>query len=186
MMGLLNNMSEKREELMNEITKWQTKISEDEIFLELAFFKVFVKFENFLTDIIIDYATGAVSNPSKVERRLNFVDREHFKRTTSLNYLDTSEKTRTLVDQLFTDDNKISFFFNSSDNEFFEKMKALRNYIAHESFESRNKYIKKTLNNREFIAPNDFLKSKNRGDRDSMYTKFVNIVVTYAVSIDFD
>ncbi|ENZ7264014.1 hypothetical protein ACG7YO_002015 [Enterococcus faecalis] len=179
-------MSEKREELMSEITKWQTKISEDEIFLELAFFKVFVKFENFLTDIIIDYATGAVSNPEKVERRLNFVDREHFKKTTNLIYLDTSDKTKTLVDQLFTDNNKISFFFNSSDNEFFEKMKALRNYIAHESVESRNKYVKKTLNNRDFIAPNDFLKSKNRNDQDSMYTKFVNMVVTYASSIDFD
>lgn len=49
MRGLSNNMSEKREELMSEITKWQTKISEDEFFWELAFFKfkVFVKFENF-------------------------------------------------------------------------------------------------------------------------------------------
>jgi hypothetical protein len=106
-------------------------------FLELAFFKfkVFVKFENFLTDIIIDYATGAVSNPEKVEERLNFVDREHFKKTTNLIYLDPSDKTKTLVDQVFTDNNKISFLFNSSDNEFFEKMKAVRNYIAHESVE---------------------------------------------------
>lgn len=137
MRGLSNNMSEKREELMSEITKWQTKISEDEIFLELAFFKfkVFVKFENFLTDIIIDYSTGAVSNPEKVEERLNFVDREHFKKTTNLIYLNPSDKTKTLVDQVFTDNNKISFLFNSSDNEFFEKMKAVRNYIAHESVE---------------------------------------------------
>jgi hypothetical protein len=36
MRGLSNNMSEKREELMSEITKWQTKISEDEIFFGIS------------------------------------------------------------------------------------------------------------------------------------------------------
>lgn len=171
---------------MAEITKWQPKISNDDTFLELAFFKIFVKFENFLTDTIIDYATGTISNPSKVERRLDFVDRDHFKKTTNLSYLDTGDKTKILVDQLFTNSNKISFFFNSSDNEFFEKMKALRNYIAHESIESKNKYIRKTLNNKEFMTPNEFLKSKNRGDKDSMYTKFIDIVSTYAADIDFN
>lgn len=179
-------MSIKRRELIDEITRWQPKIATDESFLELAFFKVFVKFENFLTDIIIDYATGTVTNSAKVERRLNFTDRDHFKRTTNLKYLDTSDNTKRLVEQLFTESNKISFFFNSADNEFFEKMKALRNYIAHESIESKNKYIKLTLSNKNFITPNEFLKSCYRGDSDSMYTKFVILVETYSAAIDFD
>lgn len=43
-----------------------------------------MKFEKFLTGIIINYATGAVSNPKKVEKRLDFDDRKHFNKTTNL------------------------------------------------------------------------------------------------------
>lgn len=182
-------MSRKRDELIEEIEKWRLKIDIDKDFLEIAFFKIFVKFENFLTDIIVDYATGVVVNEDKVKLRISFEDREHFKGVTGLNYLDTSDKTKKLVEHIFSNDNKISFFFNSSHATFFEDMKFLRNYIAHESKESKTKYIRRTLNNYPgsgFVEPNVFLQWKKRNERDSIYTKFIKLVLIYSESIDYD
>lgn len=179
-------MSNNRDDLINEIANWQVKISEDNTFLEIAFFKIFVKFENFITDIIINYATKSVENVNKVELRIAFDDREHFKNVIGISYLDTGVKTKKLVDQIFTANNHISFFFNSDESQFFEEMKCLRNYIAHESEESRTKYMRKTTKTPNFIEPNDFLKSKKRRETDTMYTKFVNMVLKYAEYIDYD
>lgn len=180
-------MSSNRTELINEINKWQPKVAADPSFLEIAFFKIFVKFENFITEIIIDYATKSVVNTSKVELRIEFADRDHFKKVTGLKYLDTGKKTQELVDQIFMSSNNISMFFSSQDSQFFEEMKLLRNYIAHESEESKRKYINKTLNNHSgFMEPNDFLKSIKRSENDSVYTKFVTMVLAYSELIDYD
>lgn len=187
MEGLTTKMSKKRTEIINEINKWQTKVAADTGFLEIAFFKIFVKFENFITDVIFDYATKAAVNESKVKLRIEFSDRDHFKKVTGLKYLDTGAKTKELVDQIFTNSNNISVFFSSEDSQFFEEMKLLRNYIAHESEESKRKYLNKTLNTYSgFMEPNDFLKSKKRGESDSIYTKFVYMVLKYSELIDYD
>lgn len=182
-------MNNKRQELLTEIEKWQPKIQTDPTFLEIAFFKIFVKFENFITDIIIEYATKSVVNETKVPLRIIFEDREHFKNVTGLKYLDTSSKTIKLVESIFDRSNQISFFFDSEHASFFEEMKCLRNYIAHESIESKSKYIRKTLAQHPgdgFIEPNDFLSQKRRGEQDHIYTKFVNMVLTYSEAIDPD
>lgn len=185
---LIKKMSDKRLELINEIEKWRVKVSADPTFLEIAFFKIFVKFENFITDTIFVYATESAVDVSKVKLRVKFDDREHFKSITGIQYLDTSPKTKKLVEQIFTSENKFSFFFNSSDSNFFEEMKLLRNYIAHESEESKNKYINKTLSQVKggFMEPNDFLKFKKNKHTDSIYTKFINMVLTYSESIDYN
>lgn len=117
-------MSDKRIELLEEIVKWQPKIRIDEEYLELAFFKIFVKFENFITDAIVKYATGEFSNQDKVKRRLEFSDKDHLKKTIRLDYLDTGKNTKELVNQLFKPENKITFFFYSEHIDFYEDMKA--------------------------------------------------------------
>lgn len=179
-------MSNKRDELNREIDKWALKVQSNPDFLELAFFKIFVKFENFITEAIFDYATKKVENTNKVLLRISFDDREHFKNVTGIQYLDTSPKTKKLVDQIFTNTNIISVFFDSQDSTFFEQMKFLRNYIAHESEESKNKYLRKTLNSDVFVEPNQFLMTRNRNEVDSVYARFINLVKTYSESIDFD
>lgn len=181
-------MSDKRLELINEIEKWKPKVSEDPTFLELAFFKIFVKFENFITEAILVYATETAVDTNKVQLRVRFDDRDHFKNITGLQYLDTGPKTKKLVDQIFTSENNFSFFFNSSDSKFFEDMKLLRNYIAHESEESKKKYINKTLSevSRDFMEPNEFLKSRKNAKEDSIYTKFIKMILVYSESIDYN
>lgn len=180
-------MSQGRDSLSEEISKWKILIQQNEEFLEIAFFKIFVKFENYMTSLIVSYAIGEIESDDKMLRRLEFSDISHFKKTVGLNYLDTGIKTKELVDQLFGKENYFSFFFNSTDNEFYEKMKCLRNYIAHESEESKQKYVKKTLNDEIFIEPNTFLKKAySRKDHTLNYTKFIELVEKYANIFDYN
>lgn len=65
--------------LLEEIEFWKSKISatNPEI-LELAFFKIFIKFEKFISDIFISYSIGNNSCESYCpNRKLNFSDEEH-------------------------------------------------------------------------------------------------------------
>ena len=52
-------------------------------------------------------------------------------------------------------------------------MMMLRNYIAHESSESRKRYIKTCLSNGTFVEPSTFLMKKNKRNSKSNYTIFI-------------
>ena len=186
-------MSDSKLKLDEEIQYWAPKIKDDDSFLEIAFFKIFVKFENFVTESIIKYATGEIENDEKVKRRILFDDTEHFKKVTNLPFLDTSNKTKELVSQIFQNDNRFSVFFDSEDSTFFEHMKFLRNYIAHESYESKTKYINKTLHganvntdDKGVISPNEFLKYREKHQVNSEYTRFIELVTKYSEYLDYD
>lgn len=56
-------------------------------------------------------------------------------------------------------------------------MKTLRDYIAHESDTSRNRFIKCLLNNKTFISPNEFLLKKKKTLNISNYTHYTNIMI---------
>lgn len=175
-------MMNENDDLLNEIRKWDNLINENEEFLEIAFFKIFVKFENFVIEMIMMYATGQQSSKAYCpNRRLNFEDAKHLKDTLNTNYIDVSEKTEKLVSQIFEDNNPFSFFFSSEDSNFYNQLKCVRNFIAHESPESKEKYIKKALFNQPFIEPNEYLKKKYQNiSVESKYTKFIKIVTAYS------
>lgn len=175
-------MMNENDDLLNEIMKWDSLINENEEFLEIAFFKIFVKFENFIIEMIMKYATGQESSKEYCpNRRLNFEDAKHLKDTLNTNYIDVSEKTEKLVSQIFDDSNPFSFFFSSEDSSFYNQLKCVRNFIAHESPESKEKYIKKALFNQPFIEPNEYLKKKYQNTSvKSKYTKFIELVTSYS------
>ena len=54
------------------------------------------------------------------------------------------------------------------------KMIVLRNYIAHESPESKTKYIRTCLGGGVYIEPCDYLTKKNRRTSKSNYTIFID------------
>lgn len=56
-------------------------------------------------------------------------------------------------------------------------MITLRNYIAHESNESRTKYIKTCLGNGTFIEPDSYLTKINRRTSSSYYTIYINKII---------
>lgn len=179
--------AEQREDksLMEEIEKWRPLVQERGEFLEIAFFKIFVKFERLILDLIIQYSTGQYSSEEYLpERRLEFEDFEHLKNTiTDKKHIDISNRMDKLVTQIFRDNNPFSFFFNSEDRDFYNRMKYLRNYIAHESPESRNAYKKNVLFNQEYISPSTFLaKRHSRENPASNYTIFIDLVQKYSNS----
>lgn len=169
-------------ELLDEISKWDSLIKENKEFLEIAFFKIFVKFENFIIEMITQYAVGNPSSKAYCpSRRLNFEDAKHLKDTLDTNYIDVSDKTKKLVSQIFEDNNPFSFFFSSADADFYNKLKSVRNFIAHESPESKEKYIKKALSNQAFISPNEYLQEKSsKGSINSNYAEFITLVTSYS------
>lgn len=172
-------------EMISEIDKWAKLLPEHPQLIELAFFKIFVKFEKFLLNMILKYSTGNKSSKNYCpKRRLEFLDEDHVINTISPDkkFLEINEKTKTLVKQLFHEDNPFTDFFDSEDTQFYNQMKLVRNYIAHESEESKVRYQNRVLSCsgfREFIEPLDFLNApkNNRKGEDSNYTEFVNIII---------
>jgi hypothetical protein len=174
------------EDLFTEIEKWNQIIESDERLVEVAFFKIFVKFENFLIEMFTKFSTGTQSSEGYIpNRKLEFQSYEHLKNTvTDKGFIDFNNRIEGLSQQIFNDDNPFTFFFASSDMEFYSKMKYLRNFVAHESYESRNSYKSKTLCSQDFIEPTTFLlKRYKRGTTETNYTHFINIVKTYSNQI---
>ena len=112
--------------------------STNPLLYEASFFKIYVKFEVFLSEMFKSYCIGTVI----------FVD------------------------------NPFNVIFDVADNAtYINQMMALRNYIAHESSESRSKYIQTCLSNKAFVEPCDFLMSKNKKNSRSYYTIYINKIL---------
>lgn len=173
---------DENELLINEINKWDGLLKNNIDFIEMAFFKIFVKFENFVIEMIIQYATGTQSSKGYIpERRLKFDDVKHLKDTIDTDYIDLGPKTKKLVAQIFHQNNPFSHFFDSAESDFFEKLRSVRNYIAHESLEAKEKYKRSALFNREFIEPKEYLQGWDRKQRHiSRYGKFIELVKNYS------
>lgn len=173
-------------DLYEEIEKWDNLVRIDNSLVEVAFFKIFVKFENFLVDMFTTFSTGNTSSFGYLPtRKLNFTSYEHLKKTvTERQFIDFNNRMEDLSKQIFEDNNPFNFFFDSSDMDFFSKMKILRNYIAHESPESKQKYIRKNLDGREYITPSEYLlRTLSRTNHKTNYTQFIEIVQVYSEKV---
>ncbi|HHD2602129.1 hypothetical protein P5F04_07555 [Clostridium perfringens] len=145
---------------------------------EIAIFKIFVKFEVFLSNMFIIYATGNASGSGYIaKRKLNFIDESHLKAVLKSNnkFIDYSDKIVSLSKHIFEDKkNPFDLIFLDSDYQnYYNKIKALRNYIAHESDESKTKYIKEVLCNKNFIEPYEHLTQINKRSSKSNYSIYV-------------
>lgn len=174
---------EELQEFLLEIKKWEEAIISNSDLIDLAFFKIFVKFEKLLLDSIINYAIGNKSSKDYIpNRKLQFQDFEHLRKTvTDKQYIDVSNRLGQLCDQLFEENNPFTFFFNSSDQQEYKCMQAIRNYIAHESPESHEKFKKIVLNNKDkSLTPNDFLLlQKSRGS--TYFNSYIEMLKNYAI-----
>lgn len=171
-------------DLLEEIDKWERLIAVNNDLIEVAFFKIFVKFERLLLDCVVMYAIGERSSLGyQPNRRLIFSDHDHLRKTiTDKNYIDVSKRVEDIVKQIFEENNPFTLFFESTDKDTLIKMQTLRNYIAHESPESKIAYRRKVLPpNGEFMNAADFLSSrKNRTAAISNYSYFIEVIVAQA------
>lgn len=178
-------------ELLNEINIWQNEFQNPNFnnkLIELAFFKIFVKFEKFLSHLFTQYSTGKKSGMSyKPKRKLGFSSSNQLYdviRGSNRSYIDIPKLIKSLSPHIFKD-NDDPFFLVFSDPTFsdnYTKMQVIRNFIAHESIESRTKYINNVLNTyniTSFIEASDFL-LRNTRVGNSYYTMFTSILQQYS------
>lgn len=171
---------------IDEVNYWDNffgsgKKFDDKIF-ELAFFKIFVKFELYVSEIFVHYCIG---NSSVYEflpnRKLNFLDRKHFdsiiKNSNNQNYIDYFSKMLDLAPHIFEENNTPFIVFSDpSYHQSITHMRILRNYIAHESLSSKEKYCKSLVNNK-FIEPYEFLLKKRKGTELTNYTYYITSLI---------
>lgn len=171
-------------ELINKITKWENILENnkttynDELY-EIAFFKIFIKFEKFLSVCFEEYCVGNETTDGYCpNRKLNFIDINHLKKV-------IKHQSQTFINHI--DFIKISdCFFDDSDNPFdiiridptyngiFDQMKKIRNFIAHESDEAKSKYSE--IMNNNFKPVCKFLSTKKKGKSISNYTYYTEAI----------
>ncbi|MEM0543807.1 hypothetical protein WFZ85_14390 [Flavobacterium sp. j3] len=169
--------------VIDEIEYWNGILAESDNpkLLEMAFFKIYIKFEKFTSDLFIYYCTGQNSSFDFCpERKLPFVDDNHLNGvigTKNKAYINYYENIIELSEHIFVVNpfeiitRDVNYF-----NEF-NNMKILRNYIAHESLSSRKKYVQSLLGNRDFIEPYEFLRKIRRNTGKSNLTTYNEIII---------
>ena len=166
------------DELKNYINLCKQKLNPNvpELY-EIFFFKVYVKFEVYLSHIFENYCIGVSSGKGySPNRKLEFNDKEHLRAVLKgdKQYMDYIKKIESLSKHIFVD-NPFDLIFQVADNNtIFNQMIALRNYIAHESLESRKRYIENCLGGGQFIEPYKYLAKINRRKSKSNYTVFMD------------
>ena len=169
--------------ITKEIQFWDNEISKlngtKSVIYEIAFFKIFVKLEVFLSNLFVYYSTGNESDRGyKPSRKLEFEDEKHLKavlKNSNSSYVNYLDKIKSLSKHIF-DNEKDPFgliFSDAGYSGYYNKMQILRNYIAHESEESKNKYIREVLNNKSFIEPYKHLFSTNRKNSKTFYSIYI-------------
>ncbi|BCU63650.1 hypothetical protein F941_02923 [Acinetobacter bouvetii DSM 14964 = CIP 107468] len=171
--------------VLAEIEKWETIFASptqiDNTLYELAFFKIFIKFEKFLSDCFEMYSIGEKSIYGYCpERKLEFLDLEHLYKvikkpnTSFVNQYDIIKKTSEcfFIDDPFSIINK-----DSNYTTIINEMKTIRDYIAHESNSARNKYETNVLKDKGFIEPFEHLKRNHRKKNISYYTYYIKSIV---------
>ena len=92
-------------------------------------------------------------------------------------YMDYIKKIESLSKHIFFD-NPFDLIFQVADNNtLFNQMISLRNYIAHESPESRKRYVETCLGSGQFIEPHKYLTKINRRRSKSNYTIYMDKIV---------
>lgn len=173
-------------ELITEIDKWKDifQNNSNNHLYELAFFKIFVKFEKFLADCFEGYCAGNKSIYNYCpNRKLEFLDVNHLHKVLKCNgggsFINHSKIIKDVSNYFFNDnDNPFNIITTDSNySNLYNHMLLVRNVIAHESSEAKNRYQNTILgNNNLYISPNEHLLFQKRGSSDSYYTIYVEAI----------
>lgn len=145
----------------------------------IAFFKIYVKFEVFITDLFVHYSLGGNSSIGySPERKLQFNTREQLESILKgkSSFIDYIEKMDNISKHIFLD-NKNPFDILRDIAEYktaMDQMKYIRNYIAHESDESKTRYMRYVLCNPQFISIQEFLLKKRGRTRYTNYSYYTD------------
>lgn len=165
------------------ITSWNGWAGNPEVKrYDIALLKIWIQFERFLSELIVLYATGQPSEKGYIpELKVQFQDEEQFNaflREGNKKYVEYLGKIEKLSKHIFVKNPFDVIFLELENKTAYEQMKALRNYIAHESGEAKSKLIRSCFNGdaRKFLEPNEFLLTKEKTTKLSYYTYYVTKV----------
>jgi hypothetical protein len=171
------------DELRNEINNWKQLLQNNgnNQLIELAFFKIFIKFEKFISQIFVDYSVGKQSSSGYIpERKLLFSDETH------LNYF-LKKENKAFINhyQIALELSAHIFIVNpfeilTTDANFSSevlRMKFLRDYIAHESQHSEQNYKAKVLSNHHDMKPYEFLHKVRNNTNMTNYSFFIKLMI---------
>lgn len=165
---------------ISEWTTWAQKPENNRY--DIALFKIWIQFEKFISELFVLYATGKESETGyKPSLKLQFQDDVQLNAFLrgDRTYVDYPNKINALSRHVFADDPfDFAIYSDSNNHTAYDQIIAVRNYVAHESGESRKKYINACLGGNEdnYIAPNDYLIKINKRIGKSHYTELVNSV----------
>lgn len=176
-------------ELEDEIEYWNNLInkhSENDLY-EIAFFKIFVKFEQFIINMFINYTLGESNIKGFIpERKLEFSSLSHLEGVfiiESKKYLiEKPESINQLGKHIFKENNN-PFETLFRDPQYMDNivtMRTIRNYTAHGSDESIKKYRKIICNNGELITPSIFLLKRRNNGRETNYSFYIKLFKGHA------
>lgn len=171
------------------ITEWTNWANGNDNY-DIALLKIWIVFEKYLGEVFLNYSIG---NPSELggypQLKLKFEDENHFNafmREGTKKYIDYVNKIEILSQHIFKENPFDVFLSDSVKKNQFAELRALRNYIAHESAESKRKIVLLIFNNIEsrFEEPKIYLKNIPKGNTKSHYTIYTECIFEIARGIN--
>lgn len=143
---------------------------------DVALLKIWIQFERFLSKSFLTFAIGEKSDQGYApDLKLKFENEEHFNkfmRAKSKSYIDYLPLIESHSDLLFVQNPFAFIFEDATFRAVYEDVKSIRNYMVHESTESKTKLIKRIYSGdaTQFKEPNEYLSSSKRKPRIKNFT----------------
>lgn len=164
---------------------WAKNGSEDYKPYDLALFKIFSVFERYISDLFIEYLLGNKSEFGlKPKNKLTFTDMEQIEKVFTKNnkfvdYLDCIEN----ISPALFDDNPFHPIIDTVPyRAVYCNCRAIRNFVAHDSIESKRKYIKNICGGEaeKFIEPCVHLSNCIKNSEKSYFEHYIESLVNIA------
>lgn len=171
-------------DILTSITDWTNWASNPQNKrYDIALLKIWIQFEKFISELFVLYATGDTSESGfKPNLKLQFQSEEQlnvFLKEGHKTYIEFPTQIKKLSKHIF-DNNPFdtAIFLDVNNWKAYNEIIAIRNYIVHESGESKEKYLKTCFANNEvnFKEPNDFLQSKKKQSNNTNYTYYIDSI----------
>ena len=170
-------------DVINSITFWTSWAANPEVKrYDIAILKIWIQFERYIGDLFVKYATGEESEDGFAPTlNIRFANEEQlnvFLREGNKTYIDYIKQIQKLSKHIFQN-NPFDVIFEEADNyNVFLQLTSIRNFIVHESGESKAKLIKTCFggNSDKYIEPNQYLMANKRGQGISYYTYYTQVI----------
>lgn len=170
---------------INEWNQWVSSVNDPKY--DIALLKIWIKFEKYISELFVSYCIGNKSEKEYIPNlKIRFQDEEQlnaFLRDGSKKYVEYFDKIEKLSKHIFYDSPFEVIFLDVNNKKVYDQVKSIRNYIAHESGESKTKMINQCFsgNAGNFVEPNIFLVKKEPTTRKTYYAYYVEAIANIAL-----